>query len=127
MNTISSTKQSSMEQRHSKRISKQPQKFSDFQLSLNKGKYHGHVDTYDRHQIQLEVSEYLEKKKDDLHGYSDKDGFVVNDQFVDQELSFDDDEESVKSDDDDEEEEEEEEEELDLESESDESDFEEEE
>jgi hypothetical protein len=119
MNTRSSTKQSSME--HSKRISKRPEKFSDFQLSLNKGKYHGHVDTYDRHQIQLEVSEYLEKKKDDLHGYSDKDGFVVNDQVIDQELSFDDDEESVKSDDDDEEEEEE----LDLESESDESDFEE--
>jgi len=41
------------------------------------------------------------KPKDDLHGYSGKDGFVVNDQFVDQELSFDSDydEESVKSDD----------------------------
>ena len=80
--------------RSSTRISKQPEKFSDIQTSLNKG--------IDRHQIQQEVSMYLSMKpKDDLHGYSGKDGFVVNDQFVEQELSFDSDydEESVKSDD----------------------------
>lgn len=114
MNTRSSTNKSAVNERTreerphvqrtmrtSTRISKQPEKFSDIQTSLNKGKYHGHVDTYDRHQIQLEVSNYLAMKpKDDLHGYSDKDGFVVNDQFVDQELSFDsDDDDSVKSDD----------------------------
>ena len=88
--------------RSSTRISKQPEKFSDIQTSLNNGKYHGHVDTYDRHLIQQEVSNYLTKKPDnDLHGYCGKDGFVVNDQFVEQELSFDSDydEESVKSDD----------------------------
>jgi hypothetical protein len=85
--------------RSSTRISKQPEKFSDVQTSLNKGKYHGH---YDRHQIQMEVSNYLTMKpKDDLHGYSGADGFVVSDQFVEQELSFDSDydEDSVKSDD----------------------------
>jgi hypothetical protein len=110
MNTRSSTKSTNVvantrnipeqKQRSSTRISKQPEKFSDFQLSMNKGKYHGHVDTYDRHLIQQEVSMYLSTKpKDDLHGYSGKDGFVVNDQSVEQELSFDSDEESVKSDD----------------------------
>jgi len=109
MNTRSSTKSTNVSQplqkqktRSSTRISKQPEKFSDIQTSLNKGKYHGHVDTYDRHQIQMEVSNYLTMKpKDDLHGYSGKDGFVVNDQSVEQELSFDSDydEESVKSDD----------------------------
>ena len=99
MNTRSSTKSTNVSQRSQKtrsstRISKQPEKFNDFQTSLNKG--------IDRHQIQLEVSNYLAKKPDnDLHGYSGKDGFVVNDQFVEQELSFDSDydEESVKSDD----------------------------
>ena len=87
-------------------------------MSLNKGKYHGHDDTYDRHQIQLEVSNYLEKKKPDgLHGYSTKDGFVVADQMEVPELSFDSDydEESVNSD---EESEDEPEDDLDLESDS---------
>ena len=122
MNTRSSTKTANISQkpeqktRSSTRISKQPEKFSDIQTSLNKGKYHGHVDTYDRHQIQLEVSNYLQKVKDDLHGYSGADGFVVSDQFVEQELSFDSDydEESVKSDD--ESEEQVDDEDLDLES-----------
>ena len=107
MNTRSSTKittnvskaqrsqnQEQKQTRFSTRISKQPEKFSDFQTSLNKG--------IDRHQIQQEVSMYLAKKpKDDLHGYSGKDGFVVNDQFVEEEVSFESeyDEESVKSDD----------------------------
>ena len=93
-----SQKQEQKQTRSSTRISKQPEKFSDFQTSLNKG--------IDRHQIQQEVSNYLaikhDKKPDnDLHGYSGKDGFVVNDQFVEEELSFDSDydEESVKSDD----------------------------
>ena len=129
MNTRSSTKTTNVvaktrnipmpeqKTRTSSRISKQPEKFSDIQTSLNKGKYHGHVDTYERHQIQQEVSNYLTMKpKDELHGYSGKDGFVVNDQFVEQELSFDSDydEESVKSDD--ELEEQLDDEELDLES-----------
>jgi hypothetical protein len=124
MNTRSRTNK-----RTSTRISNQPEKFSDIQISLNNGKYHGHVDTYERHQIQLEVSNYLEKQKPDgLHGYSNKDGFVVADQMEDPELSFDSDydEESVNSDDDSEDEEiqywPEEEDDLDSESESEEED-----
>jgi hypothetical protein len=52
--------------------------------------------------VRQVISQHLAKKsRIDLHGYSGKDGFVVDDKVVEQELSFDSDydEESVKSDD----------------------------
>ncbi len=91
-----------MNTRRSTRISQAPIKFSDIQLSMNKGTMHrGHIDAYKRHLIQQEVARAIQARKDNLQGYSGADGFVVSDQFVDQELSFDSDydEESVKSDD----------------------------
>jgi hypothetical protein len=105
-----------MSTRHSTRNTKAPERLIEIQSSLSKGKYHGHVDTYDRKLIQQEVSAYLlYPKEEKFHGYSGKDGFVVGDEDLEIEVA-EEDEELVQSDD----EETDNEEEPDLESDSDE-------
>ncbi len=88
-----------MSTRHSTRNTKAPERLIEIQSSLSKGKYHGHVDTYDRKLIQQEVSAYLSYPKEEkFHGYSGKDGFVVGDEDLEIEVA-EEDEELVQSDD----------------------------
>ena len=89
-----------MSTRHSTRNTKAPERLIEIQSSLSKGKYHGHVDTYDRKLIQQEVSAYLlYPKEEKFHGYSGKDGFVVGDEDLEIEVAEDNNEELVESDD----------------------------
>jgi len=95
-----------------KRETTKPERFSDIQLSMNKGVYHGWNDTYQRVYIKQEnlINCNTNYSKPILHcGYKD-DGFVVSDSIIHLEeySSTDDDEEQeIGTDDEDDEEEEE--------------------
>jgi hypothetical protein len=105
-----------MSSRRSQRHTQKPERFVEIQQSLCR--FHGRKDTYDRHFIQIENIQLIKQKKNEFHGYDGKDGFVVNDEEVEDVSSEEEnDEELVPSDT---ESENEEEEELDLDSDSDE-------
>ncbi len=64
-----------------KRETTKPERFSDIQLSMNKGVYHGWTDTYQRVYIKQEkiINANTNYNNPKLHcGYKD-DGFVVSD------------------------------------------------
>ena len=77
-----------------KRETTKPERFSDIQLSMNKGVYHGWTDTYQRVYIKQEklINANTNYSKPLTHcGYKD-DGFVVSDS-LEEENGTDDDEE----------------------------------
>jgi len=84
-----------------KRETKKPERFSDIQLSLNKGIYHGWTDTYQRVYIKQEqlVNTNSNYSAPTLHcGYND-DGFVVSDSKIESSTDVDDEEEEEIDDD----------------------------
>jgi hypothetical protein len=95
-----------------KRETTKPERFSDIQLSMNKGVYHGWTDTYQRVYIKQEklINANTNYSKPLTHsGYKD-DGFVVSDSLEEDFEVEEVEEAEIESDDDSEEEEFEEEE-----------------
>jgi hypothetical protein len=80
-----------------------PERFSDVQMSLTVGKYHGSKDTYVRKYVQCEkIIDKNKKPSSKLSGYASDGGFVVGDdeglerdpeEKEEEEMEFDDDSE----------------------------------
>jgi len=81
-----------------------PERFSDVQMSLTVGKYHGSKDTYVRKYVQCEkITDKNKKPSSKLSGYASDGGFVVGDneglerdseeEKEEEEMEFDDDSE----------------------------------
>jgi hypothetical protein len=94
--------------RYPARQRSKPERFSDVQLSLTVGKYHGSKDTYVRKYVQHEKIINENKKPDGkLAGYASDGGFVLGDnEGLERDSEEDEDEEEMEFDDDSEEEEE---------------------
>jgi hypothetical protein len=93
-----------------KRETTKPERFSDIQLSMNKGVYHGWTDTYQRVYIKQEkiINTNTNYIKPLMHcGYKD-DGFVVSDSLEEYTSNDDEEEEEIGTDDEEEEDEEDE-------------------